>query len=133
MKAIARAYMDFGLNCAHFYNLMFTWHVPKYNDYLGTRLEPAAQVELETSLQVASVTIQAIKECVDEGYAVTEGDARFLLVYYWSTLHGYIAGTNNTLLTYMHENPSAVKERMLSLIDDGFVREILSCRVSRTC
>ncbi|HPJ08207.1 MAG TPA: TetR/AcrR family transcriptional regulator [Deltaproteobacteria bacterium] len=133
MKAIARAYMDFGLNCAHFYNLMFTWHVPKYNDYLGTRLEPTAQVELETSLQVASVTIQAIKECVDEGYAVTEGDARFLLVYYWSTLHGYIAGTNNTLLTYMHENPSAVKERMLSLIDDGFVREILSCRVSRTC
>lgn len=133
MQAIARAYMDFGLNCANFYNLMFTWHVPKYNDYLGTPLEPVAQFELETSLQVTNLTIGAIKECAGDGHAVNEEDASFLLVYYWSTLHGYIAGINNTLLAYMHEDPASVKERVLSLIDGSFVREIMSCRVLRNC
>lgn len=133
IQAIAHAYMDFGLDRANFYNLMFTWHVPKYNDYLGTPLEPVAQFELETSLQVTNLTIKAIKECAGDGHAVTEEDARFLLVYYWSTLHGYIAGINNTLLTYMHEDPASVKERMLSLIDGSFVREIMSCRVASDC
>ncbi len=48
-----------------------------------------------------------------------------MLVHFWSTLHGYIAGYNNTLLNYMHENPISVKEEMLDLIHDTFVREIL--------
>lgn len=133
MQAIAQAYMDFGLNCANFYNLMFTWHVPKYKDYLGTPLEPVAKVELETALQVTNLTIKAIKECAGDGHAVTEEDARLLLVYYWSTLHGYIAGINNTLLTYMHEDPYSVKENLITLINDNFVREIMSCRVVRAC
>jgi AcrR family transcriptional regulator len=132
MQAIARAYVDFGLNCANFYNLMFTWHVPKYNDFLGTPLEPVAKIELETSLQVTNLSIRAIKECAGKDYLITEEDARFLLVYYWSTLHGYIAGFNNTLLNYMHENPISVREGILKHIHDTFVREVRSRRVKRT-
>ena len=131
MQAIARSYMDFGLVCANFYNLMFTWHVPKYKDYLGTPLEPVAQFELETALQVTGLTVKAIKECAGDGHVISEEDARFLLVYYWSTLHGYSAGINNTLLTYMHEDPSSVKEKLITLINDGFVREIMSRRVPK--
>jgi hypothetical protein len=106
--------------------------VPKYNDYLGTPLEPVAKIELETSLQVTNLSIRAIKECAGKDYLITEEDARFLLVYFWSTCHGFIAGFNNTLLNYMHENPISVKEGMLSLIHDTFVREVRSRRVKST-
>jgi AcrR family transcriptional regulator len=132
MQAIARAYVDFGLECSNFYNLMFTWHVPKYNDYLGTPLEPVAKIELETSLQVTNLTIKAIQEAAGENHSISEEDVRFLLVYFWSTCHGFIAGFNNTLLTYMHENPISVKEGILELIHDTFVREVRSRRVKRT-
>lgn len=132
MQAIARAYVDYGLNSVNFYNLMFTWHVPKYNDYLGTSLEPVARIELETSLQVANLSIKAIKECAGPDHTLSEEDARFLLVYFWSTLHGYIAGLNNTLLNYMHEAPASVKEGVLDLIHDTFLREVRSRSVRNT-
>jgi AcrR family transcriptional regulator len=132
MRAFARAYVDFGLNSANFYNLMFTWHVPKYNDYIGTPLEPVAKIELDTSLQVTNLTIKAIQECAGKNHTLLEQDAQFLLVHFWSTLHGYIAGYNNTLLNYMHENPISLKEEMLDLIHDTFVREILSRKVRKT-
>jgi AcrR family transcriptional regulator len=131
MQAITRAYVDFGLTSANFYNLMFTWHVPKYNDFIGTPLEPVARIELETSLQVTNLTIKAIQECAGKNHTLPEADARYLLVYCWSTLHGYIAGLNNTLLNYMHETPGSVKEEMLNLIHDTFVREVQSRRVRK--
>ncbi|HVN72027.1 MAG TPA: TetR/AcrR family transcriptional regulator [Desulfomonilia bacterium] len=124
MRAIARAYVDFGLNHINFYNLMFTWHVPKYNDYLGTTMESTAKIELDTALKVADLSIKAIKECAGEDHTLPEEDARFLLVYLWSTLHGYIAGLNNTLLNYMHDRPASVKEEILDLIHYTFVREL---------
>jgi AcrR family transcriptional regulator len=128
IKSIARAYIDFGLECTNFYNLMFTWHVPKYNDYLGTPLEPVAKIELDTALQVTNLSLKTIKECAGKNHTLSEEDARFLLVYFWSTLHGYIAGYNNTLLNYMHENPISIREAMLDVVHDTFVREIQSLK-----
>jgi len=124
IRAMVKAYLDFGLKCANFYNLMFTWHVPKYKDYLGTPLEQVAEFELVTSLRVTNLFLQAIKECADDHTAIIDEDARFYLVHFWSALHGYIAGYNNTLLDYMHESPISIKERTLNLGLDTFVREL---------
>jgi AcrR family transcriptional regulator len=124
MMAIARAYVDYGLGNVNFYNLMFTLHVPKYNDYLGTPLEPVARVELETSQQVTNLAIRAIRECAGKDATLPEEDARFLLVMSWSIMHGFIAGINNTLLHYVHEDPVSLKEKALELGHKTFMREV---------
>jgi AcrR family transcriptional regulator len=132
LKAIAGAFADFGLDSTNFYNLMFTWHVPKYNDYVGTSLEPVARLELETALKVANLSLKSIKECTGPGYILQEKDARFILVYIWSTLHGYIAGMNNTLLSYLHEDPGSEKVELQTLLLETLKREISTRRVKKT-
>lgn len=114
IEAMCRAYMDFGLKHANLYNLMFTWHVPKFNDYVGTQMEPVAQVELETALTVAGLFVDTISECADGSDPISEADARFLMIEFWSQAHGYIAGINNTLLDYMHEAPLTIREKMIT-------------------
>ena len=59
MEALGREYLTFGLEQSHIYNLMFTWHVPKFKDYVGTPMEPAAKIELETALRVSEIFIRS--------------------------------------------------------------------------
>ncbi len=113
IAAMCREYVDFGLVHANLYNLMFTWHVPKFRDYIGTDLEPAAQLELDSALKVSRLFIDTISICANGSTSVTEDDARFLMIQFWSQAHGYIAGINNALLDYMHETPLALKERLI--------------------
>ena len=129
IQAIFGAYVDFGLEYTNFYNLMYTWQVPKYNDYIGTSLEPAAKDELRTSLQITNLSIKAIKECAGENYTLPEKDVRFLIVYLWSALHGFTAGLNNELLNYVHKAPVSLKTEILNLIHSTCMREIVSRRV----
>ncbi len=122
IEVMCRAYMDFGLTHANLYNLMFTWHVPKFKDYVGTRMEPAAQVELETALMLAALFVDTISECADDSDPISEADARFLMIEFWSQAHGYIAGINNTLLDYMHEAPLTLRERIIARMMAHFRR-----------
>jgi AcrR family transcriptional regulator len=115
-RAFCEAYVDFGLQNAHFYNLMFTWR--------GTALEEAARNILVSSQQVRHLGLKIIKACADEKAPLSEEEARFLLVYIWSALHGYIAGIHNTLIYYMHKDPLSLRERTLDLLEETFRREI---------
>jgi len=124
LRSLIEAYMDFGLKKSNFYNLMFTWHVPKYNDYIGTPMEHAARNELMTALKVTDFSLDIIKECAGGEHHITDEDARFYLLYVWSLLHGYISGINNTLLDYMHETPLAIKNRTLDLMERTFRKEL---------
>jgi hypothetical protein len=116
---MGREYLVFGLEQANLYNLMFTWHVPKFKDYVGTPMEPAARVELETALKVSEIFIQAIRLTAN-GESLSEDAARFHMIWMWSQMHGFVAGVNNTLLDYMHENPLNLKEKMLDQVFDRF-------------
>ena len=79
---------------------MFTWHVPKFKDYVGTPMEPVAQFELETALKVSEIFIRAIIEASGEASGnekMSEDTARFHMIWMWSQMHGFIAGINNPL------------------------------------
>jgi AcrR family transcriptional regulator len=128
LEGLGREYLTFGLEQPHLYNLMFTWHVPKFNDYIGTPLEPVAQAELDTALAVSAVFINAIKETAGEGPAFSDEEARFHMIRMWAQMHGFIAGYNNTLLDYMHENPIALKDRILKLTFDHFLQDVTGRR-----
>ncbi|MBI5844665.1 MAG: TetR/AcrR family transcriptional regulator [Deltaproteobacteria bacterium] len=116
LAAMAGAYLDFGLEEPHFYNIMFTWHVPKFRDYLNTPMEQAARVELETALAVYRLVLDQIDGLLAETERSSTEDNRYWAIFFWSTLHGYVAGLNNTLLNYMHDKPLDLKERFLATL-----------------
>ena len=119
LRAMTRAYLDFGLENSNLYSLMFTWVVPKYKDYVGTEMEPIAQVELETALKPPILFIETIKACAacsEAGTPLSDEEARIIMIQFWTQAHGYVAGINNTLMDYMHEDPLSLKERMLDTI-----------------
>jgi len=123
LKAMGLEYLTFGLEHSNLYNLMFTWHVPKFKDYVGTPMEPAAQTELKTALKVSEIFIQAIIEA--SGHKeMSEDTARFHMIWMWSQMHGFIAGINNTLLDYMHENPITLKIKILDQVFNQFQYQV---------
>jgi len=124
LDAMLEAFMTFGIEQANFYNLMFTWHVPKYNDYVGTAMEPTARLELETALRAPELFVQAIRDCVEGPSSLSDKDARFIMIRLWTHLHGFIAGYNNTLLDYMHENPATLQPVILERIKKTLRNEL---------
>jgi AcrR family transcriptional regulator len=125
LEAMGREYMAFGLEHSNIYNLMFTWHVPKFKDYIGTPLEPVAQFELETALKVSALFMKAIQDAAPEASSFTDDEARFHMIWMWSQMHGFIAGYNNTLLDYMHENPATLRDQILTHTFSQFKQEII--------
>jgi len=113
LEAAIRAYVTFGLDNPHIYNLMFTWHVPKYNDYVGTPMEKAAYRELTAALKCSDLFMGLIDAFLEKKPGATEDVLRFEMIQIWSQMHGYVSGINNTLLDYMHETPLALQERII--------------------
>jgi AcrR family transcriptional regulator len=125
LKAMGSEYMIFGLERSNIYNLMFTWHVPKFKDYVGTPMEAVAEFELESALKESEIFIQAIIETSDSK-DMSEDTARFHMIWMWSQMHGFVAGINNTLLDYMHGSPISLKEKILDQIFDQFQTQTIS-------
>ena len=115
LRALVGAYVNFGFENQNIYNLMFTWHVPKANDYIGTPMEPTAQNELESALKCGELFWDVISECLGNP-PDAENVLREEFIPIWSYMHGYVAGINNTLLTYVHEAPLSLKKAVVDRI-----------------
>lgn len=124
MDAMLEAYLSFGLEQANVYNLMFTLHVPKYNDYVGTSMEPTARLELETSMSVLELFVGAIKACGDDSDSISDKAARFIMIRLWTHLHGFIAGYNSSVLDYMHEVPMVLRPVIFDRIKRSLRNEL---------
>lgn len=122
LDALADAYVEFGFAKPNLYNLMFIWHVPKYDDYVGTSLEGAALVELGVALDSQRLLAATIEACA--GRPVREEDLRFATLRAWTQLHGYVAGVNNHIVGYMHPDPAALRERMVASIKRSVVADV---------
>ena len=128
LSALIRAYIDFGIEHANIYNLMFSLHVPKFNDYVDTPMEQVAQVELNTALKCLDFFMDRITACLGEGVAVNESDIRCEMIRIWSQMHGYVAGINNTLLYYMHDHPIGLKSLIVDRIISTSQHELTALR-----
>lgn len=126
LRAMIATYTDFGLNNVNFYNLMYSFHVPKYNTYAGTEMEPVARKQLEIALKVPAIFLETIKAYArDFSRTLTDENAVFLLIHYWSQIHGFVAGCNNTNLSYIHHDPLSLKERHLAGIAEKFRNDVI--------
>ena len=116
LAAMLQAYIDFGIQNVDFYALMFTLHVPKFSDYIGTPMESIAKRELDTALQVTYNFAEVVQEIYQNRQDLPEEHMQNKLVHLWCHVHGFVAGYNNSVLTYMHKNPIVLREEIVRLV-----------------
>lgn len=108
LEALAHTHARFGFEKPNYYDLMFTWHVPKFNDFRGTELEPLALKELQTAMKSFELLVQIVKEVSIEYGCINENDAPRYAILLFSSIHGIVALRNNTILHYVHEDPDSM-------------------------
>jgi AcrR family transcriptional regulator len=115
VRQLAKAYLSFGFKYSGYYNIMFTYPTPKYNDYIGTALEKLSEVEYRISMQIVDFVMKEIavftkRKEVDES-------VRIDLVGVWSMLHGMVSLYNSKIINYTTVNP----EDMYNSLIDAFL------------
>lgn len=93
IKKMIHAYIDFGMGNPDQYEIMFTRNTPKYADYVGTSLEPAARIEKETAMRVAE-TAQRVLSWLP----VAGPEAGAITITLWTALHGLVSLANSRVL-----------------------------------
>lgn len=125
LRRMIDEYTHFGLTNPNFYNVMYTWDVPKYNHYAGSSMEPVATRQRDIALQIPGLFESTIRDYARElAITLTDEEIRFLLIHYWSQIHGFIAGCNNTVLSYIHHDPVSLKEKHLDGIASKFEKDV---------
>jgi AcrR family transcriptional regulator len=114
LENLAKAYIRFGFERPNYYDIMFTWYVPKYNDFVGTSLEPIALNELQTALKPFDLFIQVMEELSTVCGNIGKSNARIYVIQLFVGMHGIVALKNNTILDYVHENPASIIDTLLN-------------------
>ncbi|MBP1710106.1 MAG: transcriptional regulator, TetR family [Deltaproteobacteria bacterium] len=121
IKAMLRAYVEFGLTNPSYYDIMFNLHTPKYLDYVGTDIEPLAHTEKQNALKCLSLFTETISAYISVK-GKRKGTDRFVLyqvVKFWSDLHGLVTLTNSRLFHEVLDDVDAfIQQRTSDMIED---------------
>jgi AcrR family transcriptional regulator len=112
LLSLMRAYAAFGTQYPDYYEIMFSRNTPKYVDYKGTPMEPAATIEKQTALKAAEITVRAIRDLYDGKTAISESEALYRTVLVWTALHGVVNLLNSRVLPEVVETGNALMDRM---------------------
>lgn len=91
LRAVVRAYVRWGIENRHYYNIMFSMNTPKYADYVGTRMEETADRQNRVALELARIGSSVLREIASYNRSIEPGDTTFHLLHIWSTLHGLVS------------------------------------------
>jgi len=119
--ALARAYINFGLKHSSYYDIMFTYPTPKYDDYVGTPLEKLSNVEYRISMDIAALAVNAVKSLLSDEMARDEEAVQMRFIAAWSLLHGMISLYNSKVVQYTIKEAEAMYEKMI----DEFLQILL--------
>lgn len=110
--ALARTYLAFGLKHSSYYDIMFTFPTPKYNDYVGTPLEQLSAIEYRISMDIVMLALTVVAEFMGKPPADEIVQMRFIAV--WSFLHGMISLYNSKIVSYTIPDPEAMYDRLIT-------------------
>lgn len=113
IKKMIHAYIDFGTANPDQYEIMFTRNTPKYADYLGTSLEPAARIEKETAMRVAETAQRVLSGIPGAG-----PEAAAVTITVWTALHGLVSLTNSRVLQEVEPDITRVTAMIESILMD---------------
>lgn len=109
LRILCNTYVKFGLENNHYYNLMFSWDLPKYTSYVGTFFESAAREEKEVAMHYTVISEAAISEVLSKKGDYSKEEIFYHLVRMWSTLHGFI--TLHISSSFREYNPNTFQFR----------------------
>lgn len=123
LRGMIKAYLEFGINNADYYDIMFTRNAPKYADYVGTKMESVALFEKQTALKVADITTKVIGEIVEMNHCIPLDNARYRTIQLWSALHGIVSLYNSRVLQEVDEHTDEVIENIAKDLVQPFTQE----------
>ena len=112
--ALARAYINFGLQHSSYYDIMFTYPTPKYNDYVGTPLEKLSEIEYRISMDIVTLALNAVKALMGDEQAGDDQVVQMRFIAAWSMLHGMISLYNSKIVQYTIQDAEAMYEKMIT-------------------
>lgn len=121
-EALARAYIDFGMKHSSYYDIMFTYPTPKYDDYVGTPLEKLSEVEYRISMDIVTLALNAVKSLMGEELAGDEQKVQMYFIAAWSMLHGMISLYNSKVVRYTMQDTDAMYEKLITEFLQLFLR-----------
>jgi len=89
-RRMMEAYLRFGQNHPHYYDLMFGILSPRFADYVGTDLEEVAFSQKQVAQKVADIAELLISQAGSREGGISKEEARLLTVKIWSGLHGLV-------------------------------------------
>lgn len=108
-----RAFTDFGLEHAAYYQIMFSTQDPKSMDYIGTPIEELARKEKEIAMRTADMLYGLLKDCLpDKG----DEEIRIIAIRFFCMLHGALNLHHTNILREMDQDTDAVLESLLAYI-----------------
>ncbi|MFZ5570752.1 MAG: TetR/AcrR family transcriptional regulator [Thermodesulfobacteriota bacterium] len=113
LQGMIRAYFQFGIHYPGYYDIMFNMHTPKYLDYVGTKLEPAARTEKEASLRNYAITEKAVAALSGEGECPDAEQLMRRTIQLWCDAHGVISLYNSQLLREISDRPSGLLDELI--------------------
>ena len=122
LRAMIRGYVEFGLTHPSYYDIMFNLHTPKYLDYVGTDIEPLAYNEKQNALKCFSLFIEHIGAYINVTPEKKDQFVLYLLVKFWSDLHGLITLCNSRLFHEVLDNVETFIEKRTSDMIEYIVR-----------
>ena len=120
LQAMTRTYIKFGTSQPNYYDIMMTWYVPKYNDFIDTDLEPIAADELKSARKNSLLFIETIAALGRRYGHFDPAAARQDFIELLVGMHGTISLYNNTVLSYLHNNPQAMLTSLTSSLVSRF-------------
>lgn len=112
--ALARAYIDFGFKHSSYYDIMFTYPTPKYDDYVGTPLEKLSEIEYRISMDIVTLAVNAVKSLMSDEMARDDEAVQMRFIAAWSLLHGMISLYNSKVVRYTVNDAEAMYEKMIN-------------------
>jgi len=115
LGAMIRGYAEFGVSFPAYYDIMFNMATPKYRDYVGTEMEPAALREKEIALRCFDIFTRLLREYVEDyRLDVDEGFINGHILALWSDLHGIISLFNSRVLLEVNEEGQTIIDRRVN-------------------
>jgi AcrR family transcriptional regulator len=119
-RRFLRAYLKFGMENRHYYEIMFTQATPKFHDYVGTPLEELANKELKLSMEIAGMGFDLMAELLH----IEDRDSVLLknrIMQVWSLIHGTVSLFHSNIAGYIVDD----QEVFFESIENEVVRTII--------
>ena len=113
LRILGNTYVHFGLAYSHYYNIMFSWDVPKYTSYVGTSFEQLASREREIALHYTVLAEMEITDILTQNGVCSRDEMTFHVARMWSVLHGYISLHHSMSFREYSVDTLAFQERII--------------------